>query len=391
MKKNLLLHLVWTLIAITTFLFGSRFTHPTASKPSASSQTASSHSAIQRGSPADSPDREGQRRTKSSSRRASTASSAASLSDADIAELGMTFKNGNLVERRLAFAEMLKNLTPENARLMRENIADLPQDSPEFREFHYAWGGIAGEEAIIHGKDTPKRDMAATLAGWAATDPTAALAYFDSLSPEAQSNGALMKWGAIFGLADADPRLATDFAVTRYENGDKDATKMVRLAANAALKSGNRQEATDWAIAIPEGDLQNEALEQLGTEFAKENPREAIDWATSLPSGEGRDHAIGSSFHSWAKRNPREAADALASVPAADRDAATYGYATRIVHDDPAIGVEWAASISDQESRTSALIDTGRVFYQRDQQAAREWLANSGLTPDQQQKITGGQ
>ena len=77
---------------------------------------------------------------------------------------------------------MLKQLTPDNARQLREQIAHMSQDSAEFREFHYAWGAIAGDEAILHGKDTPKRDMAASLAGWASEDPQSAMAYFDNLS-----------------------------------------------------------------------------------------------------------------------------------------------------------------------------------------------------------------
>ena len=76
--------------------------------------------------------------------------------------------------------------------------------------------------------------------------------------------------------------------------------------------------------------------------------------------------------------------------PAADRDAATYGYATRVVHDDPAIGVEWATSISDPEARGSALVDTGRIFYRKDREAAQEWLATANLPEESVQKITGG-
>ncbi|MEN8772476.1 MAG: hypothetical protein ABF382_02890, partial [Akkermansiaceae bacterium] len=312
------------------------------------------------------------------------------LTEEGIAELGAIFKEGNLVERRLAFAEMLKQLTPENARQLREQIAHMPQDSPEFREFHYAWGAIAGDEAITHGKDTPKRDMAAALAGWASEDPSSAMTYFDSLSPEEQSNASHMKWGAAFGLADADPQLATEFAIERSQNGDKDAGRMIHIAAAAAMKSGDREAVTQWASNIPEGDLQNTAFQRLAGDFAKEDPAEAVDWASSLPEGEGKYHAVGTSFHQWANRDPKEAANAIASLPNDQQDAATYGYATSVVHKEPAAGVQWAATISDQESRTNAMVDTGRVFYRRDREAAQEWLANANLPDEAIQQITGG-
>ena len=392
MKQNLRHHLAWALVALTTFVLGSKFTN--SSTPSPSGSQSGPRPQLSDRNPSGSRETAESRRTKSTrTSKQSTLSGSndgAPLTAEEIAELGLTFKNGNLVERRLAFAEMLKSLTPENALLLREQIADLPQDSSEFREFHYAWGAIAGQEAIAHGEETKKRDMAASLAGWASADPAAAMAYFDSLSPQAQDSGSHMKWGAAFGLADADPQLAAEFATERSQNGDRDAPKMIHIAAAAVLRVGDQEVATNWANQIPEGNLQNTAFQRLASEYARDNPAAAVEWAVDLPEGEGKGHAIGSSFHQWAGRSPQEAAEAIASIPAADRDAATYGYATRVVQNDPAIGVEWAASISDPEARTSALVDTGRVFYQRDREAANAWLATSGLTQDQQQRITRG-
>jgi hypothetical protein len=391
MKKNLFFHLIWALVAMTAFIIGSRVTQADDDGTNSSSPPSPSQLSTRQFSTDGSPEQGGPTGTKSSSLRSSSQSPSTSFTDADITELGEVFRMAKgPIERRLAFSEMLKNLTPENARLMREQIAHLPQDSAEFREFHYAWGAIAGQEAITHGKDTPKRDMAASLAGWAASDPTSALAYFNQLSPEEQSSGTHLKWGAAFGLADVDPQLAAAFALERFQNGDKEAPKMIHIAASAILRSGDREEATDWAANIPEGTLQNQAFERLAGEYAKEDPASTVEWAVDLPEGEGKNHAIGTSFHHWAGRSPEEAAAAIASVPAADRDAATYGYATRVVHDDPAIGVEWATSISDPEVRGSALVDTGRIFYRKDREAAQEWLATANLPEESVQKITGG-
>ncbi|MFT6179053.1 MAG: hypothetical protein ACJAQT_001574 [Akkermansiaceae bacterium] len=391
MKKNLFFHLIWALVAMTAFIIGSRVTQADDDGTNSSSPPSPSQLSTRQFSTDGSPEQGGPTGTKSSSLRSSSQSPSTSFTDADITELGEVFRMAKgPIERRLAFSEMLKNLTPENARLMREQIAHLPQDSAEFREFHYAWGAIAGQEAITHGKDTPKRDMAASLAGWAASDPTSALAYFNQLSPEEQSSGTHLKWGAAFGLADVDPQLAAAFALERFQNGDKEAPKMIHIAASAILRSGDREEATDWAANIPEGTLQNQAFERLAGEYAKEDPASTVEWAVDLPEGEGKNHAIGTSFHHWAGRSPEEAAAAIASVPAADRDAATYGYATRVVHDDPAIGVEWATSISDPEARGSALVDTGRIFYRKDREAAQEWLATANLPEESVQKITGG-
>ena len=165
---------------------------------------------------------------------------------------------------------------------------------------------------------------------------------------------------------------------------------MIHIAASAALRSGDRQEITSFLTSVPDGELSIQAHQHAARELAKTDPAETVEWAVDLPDGDGKNHAVGTSFHMWAGRSAKEAAAAIASVPADQRDAATYGYATRVVHEDPAIGVEWAATISNQEARGRALVDTGRVFYKRDREAANAWLATSGLSPDQQKKITGG-
>jgi hypothetical protein len=390
-KKNILHHFIWALVAITTFVVGSKIN---SSNPEQSAelkrglQNSSSSRRVVASAENGSNPRAKSTRSKTKSR--SKTEESGTLTEEGIAELGAIFKDGNLIERRLAFAEMLKQLTPDNARQLREQIAHMSQDSAEFREFHYAWGAIAGDEAILHGKDTPKRDMAASLAGWASEDPKSAMAYFDTLSAEEQGDGTHMKWGAAFGLADADPQLAAEFAVGRSQNGDKDADKMIHIAAAAALKSGDQEEVTQWASNIPEGDLQNTAFQRIAGDYAKEDPAKAVEWASNLPEGEGKDHAVGSSFHQWANRDPKEAANAISTLPSDQQDSATYGYATSVVHKEPVAGVQWAANIKDPEARTNAMVDTGRVFYRRDREAAQEWLATSNLSEESIQRITGG-
>ena len=391
MKKNILYHLIWALVAITTFVVGSKMNSSNPEQSAESKrglQNSSSSRRVVTSAENDSNSRVKSTRSKSKSGLEIKESS--TLTEEGIAELGAIFKDGNLIERRLAFAEMLKQLTPDNARQLREQIAHMSQDSAEFREFHYAWGAIAGDEAILHGKDTPKRDMAASLAGWASEDPQSAMAYFNNLSAEEQSDGTHMKWGAAFGLADADPQLAAEFAVERSQSGDKDADKMIHIAAAAALKSGDQEEVTQWASNIPEGDLQNTAFQRIAGDYAKEDPAKAVEWASNLPEGEGKNHAVGSSFHQWANRDPKEAANAISTLPIDQQDSATYGYATSVVHKEPAAGVQWAANIKDPEARTNAMVDTGRVFYRRDREAAQKWLATSNLTEDSIQRIIGG-
>ena len=73
-----------------------------------------------------------------------------------------------------------------------------------------------------------------------------------------------------------------------------------------------------------------------------------------------------------------------------DKDAARYGYATRVVHDNPQAGFEWASAIEDPESRNSAMIHTGKVFMQKDPESAKETIAGLDLPEEVVQQITDG-
>ena len=394
MNKQVLYHCGWALVAITSFVIGSQFSSNNESDPSNDTSNSTSGVSLRSGSSAggsDSGDGNSSSRKRTvRTRGGSDSENAGPLSEADIKELGQEFRLAKgPIAKRLIFGEILKALTPENAELMRKNIEHLPADSPEFREFHYAWGSIAGKIAIDHGAETPKRDMAASLSGWAAADPAAAMAYFNSLSEKAKNGGNYMKWGAVYGLADADPNLASEFAAERFANGDKEARKMISIVADKVIDIGDREVATEWAQNIPEGDLQNSAFQKIGYEYARDDPEGAAEWATNLPNGEGKEKAIGSTFYAWAGRSPEKAAEAISNLPNDQRDSARYGYATRVVHDNPAMGVEWAAAISDPQDRNNALVNTGRVYMRKDKAGATEWLQNSGLSPEDQARIRG--
>lgn len=404
MNKNFLHHLIWAAIVIGAFAIGTKLN--TEKKSADASSAKASLSSRQSDDPSSTT--EGKKSGPKSSRQTSSGSSTSTLlSNEYLAELGREFRAAKgPIARRLVFTEMLKNLTPENALLMREHIAHLPPSSSEYRDFHYAWGALAGKEVVEFGITTPGDDMGPAIAGWASANPENAIAWLEKLDME--SNPAYRELldipqltvegltshfsrALVNGLADSDPAIATDFALDRFENGDKSAHQMMHVIAGAHFRTGDPTQATNWIASIPESDLKNTTMHRVAGEIANSNPQQALDWLQSTPQNESRAHGIGATLHTWAGKSPEKAADYISTMPASkDRDSATYGYATRVVHDDPAVGVEWASNIADPGARTSALVDTGRVFYRRDRQAAQEWLSNVNLPEEAIQKITSG-
>ncbi len=392
MKKSHLVHLFWALIAIAAFAIGSN--NPTsyasggftnAEKPNASTSGLSTRSERPK------PSRSGKIRSLTKNRETSMAggSKLANLSESEIRQIGIDLKATTTpLERRELFSQILANLTPENAKLMREQIVHLDSNSSEFRDFHYQWGAIAGEEAVVNGAETPERDMATTLAGWAASNPDAALTYFNSLEPDAQ-NGSGMKWGAVYGLIAADPNLAVRFTMDRQQAGDKEASRLMDLVTRQVIKSGNPAEAANWATALPSGEMQDAAIRRVAEEYAEDDPVAALDWANTLPEGNGKNRAMRESFSEWARENPKAAADRLGSMSASpERDSATYGYATRVAWENPTAAIEWANTISNEETRANALMESGRAYFRKDPEGAKQWLSGSSLNEEQQKRVT---
>lgn len=394
MKATYFIHVVWTIVAVAAFVIGSRGSEATNDREAASSvkvgQNSHTLSSRFRGGSGGA----GVRRSAAGNRSRSRGGSSAfdiqpgSLSDGEVRELGVALKAAtNPLERREIFSQILANLTPENAKLMREQIVHLDTNSSEFRDFHYQWGALAGEEAVLAGAESPERDMATTLSGWASANPERALAYFNGLEAD-QQNGSGLKWGAISGLAQVDPNLAVQFAMDRQQAGDRDATRLVDYLARDMIRTSDAANAANWASTLPAGAMQDAAVRRVAEEYAEENPAAALSWANTLPEGNGRNRAMRETFSEWAREDPQTAATRLSSLPESpERDSATYGYATRVAWEDPVAGIEWANTIGDGATRNRAIMDTGRAFFRRDPEAARRWLPNSGLTQEQQRQL----
>lgn len=357
------------------------------------------------------------------------ARSGAPLTDGEIEAIGGRFKTElDPIKRRFAFAELLDGLTLENAAKIREQIAHLPSNSPEFIEFHYAWGKIGGSPAVIAGAETDKQDMAATLAGWASADPSAAIAWYSSLDKDREASGNGLNQGnlvegMVHGLANRDPSEATRFVMGLAESGDKNAVRLLDIVTGKVMQSQGAERAADWAAALPDGDLRASAMGRVANDFARQDPEAAAAWAAPLAGQAGGDRVLGAvsrewarrdgaaavgwlatvdasesspgayygAFEGWASQDPHAASEYLIAMPESKgKDHAIGGLVSRARWEDPEGAIAWAGQISDPKTRESWTIGAAQAYYRRDPNAAREWLASSGLSEDAQKKVTGG-
>ena len=76
-----------------------------------------------------------------SSQAATDANKSLTLTAERIAVIGDQLRRAtDPIAKRQAFAKLIAGLTAENALEIREQIAHLKDDDPDFRDFHYAWG-----------------------------------------------------------------------------------------------------------------------------------------------------------------------------------------------------------------------------------------------------------
>ncbi|MEN8784002.1 MAG: hypothetical protein ABF379_06540 [Akkermansiaceae bacterium] len=310
-------------------------------------------------------------------------------------------------------------MNEKNAMLVREQIVHFSERSPEFQDFHFAWGAMSGVEAVTMGADTKEKDMAATMTGWASVDPVGALSWYDALD-ENRRKCRDVTFGMLKGLASSDLAFATDFVVGKLGEGNEYAGEMMGVLKDKMLESEPLPVAAEWAVALPEGTVRDEMLMGVTGEFVKKDPREAANWAATLagtegeqiqslvagkwakedpvaslawaqklPDGFGKNASVGAVVSEWAGEDVDAVSEFLNEMPRTiDRDSAVEAFSARIAGQDPHSAIAWADEIQDSETRRSALIHAGRALMKQNAGEGREWLKGSGLTDDIRSEIS---
>lgn len=226
------------------------------------------------------------------------------LTDAQIEALGRQFReSNNPIERRLAFGHLLEGLTAENALLMREQIAHLDDDSAEFREFHYAWGAIAGGPAVVHGANTPKQDMAASLAGWASADPEGASTWAANLPAGPARAGALTKVAGIYAREDPLSAVAWLESIPATEDTSQSYRRTFSTWAGQ-----DPVEAGEYLGRMAASADRDAAISGYAPRVAQEDFAAAIDWANAVADPGLQQRAVIQSAQIYYHRVDKEAA-----------------------------------------------------------------------------------
>lgn len=329
-------------------------------------------------------------------------------------------KDANPVVRRLAFARLLESMTSENAKDIRVHLVEMGAGRQEWHDFHYSWGAMAGGPAMANAMETDEPDMEHTLTGWASANPSEALAWLKNLPQDQRRNLDDLERSIVAGTADADTALATNLVFQMANEGNERAGRYIHTVAGEVLRSMGAENATQWAEALPDGNLKGAAMDQVagalvnrdpeaaaawaerfagesyagrvieevGDEWAERNPQKAVAWLQTLPANDGQRSGLRSAFDEWTERDPVGAGEYLMTMrPSAQRDAAISGFVGEYARRDPETAIAWAEDIGDPQARVAALTRAGQSYVRRNADAAKNWLAQSGLPAETQQQI----
>jgi hypothetical protein len=303
---------------------------------------------------------------------------------ADYDQLGKMLKaTTDPVQRRFIFEQMIAQLTPENAKSMRVYFADMDQNSTLFKDFHYAWGRVGGQEAVLHGAESKELDLHVTVAGWANSNPGAAISWLAGLNEQTRPTRSWAMHGLIAGLIDNDPAKAAQFVQGMYRAEDAQATRMTRRITNELSGRYGSEYAMKWTASLPAGPMQNNAASYLANTIGRSNVEQAVAFAQSLPeSSQGA--ALTAAYRRWGAGqgggDPVAASETLVAMePSPQRDAAIQGFSRGISRKDAVSALYWARDISDPRSREATTRQAAEQIKRKDVPKVIKWLKKADM------------
>jgi len=429
MKKPLIIHGVWTLLAAGAYVAGTYHPHAVPDSARSRSLIADAQSGpLTPGAPG--PTGNGNSRTGAASaevgrwldsfRGKDGAISADRMKEAVVAAM----RDPDPVKSMLYFAQLLAELTPENAPAALKAVTENAGGADRMRYLSllaHAWGEKDGKAALA-ALDTLRRGdsegaKSTALAAWAATDPDAALKWLQDRNAQKdpksdpRQDSALTR-GILTGLARRDVGVALNYLMTLNEGQQGD---FVGLLVEQKMKDGVTAGA-EWAENLPnermrvtgmevaggqflrrdlDGAVQwaekiaarpdaHEAVADVANEMANRNGSEAAAWVAKLPAGPSQNHAFEDVFETWTRADPLAASQSLTSLTAGPgRDAAIQAFSNTLARENPTDALTWAGVISDPKERVDLQLNIARRWNSNAPTEAQAWIT-ANLPPDLQ-------
>lgn len=214
---------------------------------------------------------------------------------------------------------------------------------------------------------------------WAEVDPTAAMAYTDTLGG---FGGALVRPTVLQGWASTDPVNAAkyysenpaQFAMMNMMGGGGRGGMGAQGPAQIIAGEWAKQDpaaAMAWASGLPSNS--SAAMSTVVSEVAKTDPMKAAGMAGTM-NEDARGEAYESIAKQWAQKDFNEAATWVAGLPEGERAAAMSAAIEGLAISNPALAAAELGKMTDLEARADAVPMVAKNYARSDVQGSITWL-----------------
>jgi hypothetical protein len=210
------------------------------------------------------------------------------------------------------------------------------------------------------------------LKTWSAQNPRQAFDYaLHMKSPRIQP------WvlANLIPTRSGNPQVALDLVEQMPDSPQKLAIKL-QIARN--LANTDPASAASYAMSLPTGRYQSEAISSVASEWAREDLTAALEWVSKLHKGEAQESALAQVLSHWAKEDPLAAAEYTISKVAPEQMSSALTSVSKYWADsDPRQALDWSATL-DSETRQRFQGSIFTWWSSEDPAAVAEYIARVG-------------
>lgn len=263
----------------------------------------------------------------------------------------------------------------------------------------FAWAYYDGPAAIgvaeaVEGPQTMALLRQQAIDGWMRSGDKQGISEYIANFPEVKRRGRL-----VFLLAgEVYMREGKDAAMRWVEEIPDDAKEFKRGAftnISKMLAGDDPVRAAEWFLAHRTRSYTERALSGIARRWVqlfRDRRPAAFEWLLAMSSdgiraGE-RDDAIAAGFRSWMQIDPEAAQPWLLSMlPNPALDPAVSEAFKRLLPTDPGAAMAWVQQLDDEAERHAESVRVGIRWRDKDPEAFDDWLKESDLPEETQQKI----
>jgi hypothetical protein len=152
--------------------------------------------------------------------------------------------------------------------------------------------------------------------------------------------------------------------------------------------------AMEWINAtISDSGERNAAMDRLLYTWSSDQPEQAARWImTQLPDGETKEEQLSHAVRAWIHDNSAAAVQWLSEYPSSPvTDSSAMVVARELARTAPTVAIQWAESITDANTRSSAIEQVAARWMTKDSAQATAYVQASTLPDDVKKRILSGQ